>query len=56
MRPPFRARGTANELEKGGDFEGILPKVLLGGHDEDLRILASLVPDLQKEKPRKAAW
>ena len=35
LRPLFRARGTANEQEKRGDFEGILHKTLLGGHDAD---------------------
>ena len=37
-RARCRAASTANELEKGGDFEGILPKTLLGGHDADLGV------------------
>ena len=39
-----RARGTANELEKSGDFEGILPKTLLGGHDADLGVAGDRPP------------
>ena len=40
-RAHFRARGTANEgeiREKGGKFEGILHRALLGGHDADLGV------------------
>ena len=37
-RAHFRARGTANEGEKGGKFEGILHRALLGGHDADLGV------------------
>ena len=38
MRPHFRPRGTANEQEKGGDFEGVLHRALLGDHDADLGV------------------
>ena len=41
--PPLEASlpgpgGTANEQEMGWDFEGILHKTLLGGHDADLGV------------------
>ena len=53
-RAHFRARGTANEGEKGGKFS---KESSTGPSSAAMtQISASLVADLQEEKLLKAAW